>query len=63
MKYKINGFGDVLENKNLIQLRKVTRLEGSTFGELDIWLKDNFVVQILNHYYVIRTFASFYTRQ
>ena len=32
MKYEINGFEDVFENKNLIQLRKVTRLEGSKFG-------------------------------
>ena len=37
MKYEINRFEDVFENKNLIQLRKVTRsrVEGSKFGELD----------------------------
>ena len=28
MKYEINGFEDVFENKNLIQLRKVTRSRG-----------------------------------
>ena len=34
MKYEINGFEDVFENKNLIQLRKVTRsLKGSKLGE------------------------------
>ena len=28
MKCKINGFEDIFENKNLIQLRKVTRSQG-----------------------------------
>ena len=28
MKYEINGFENVFENKNLMQLRKVTRSRG-----------------------------------
>ena len=46
MEYEINVFEDVFENKNLIQLRKVTRSRGkqSKFGELDLWLKENFMV-------------------
>ena len=28
MKYEINGFEDVFENKNLVQLRNVTRSRG-----------------------------------
>ena len=47
MKYEIDGFEDVFENKNLIQLRKVTRsrlreanLESWIYG----WMEENVMV-------------------
>ena len=67
MKYEINGFEDVFENKNLIRLREVTRSRGK-----QIWRAGFFMVgaggkfygiNFTYHYYVIGAFASVYTKQ
>ena len=64
MKYEINGFEDVFENKNLIQLRKVTRSRGKQIWRARFMVGGKFYgINFTYHYYVIGAFASVYTRQ
>ena len=42
MKYEINGFEDVFENKNLIQLRKVTRPQGKQIWRAGFMVEGKF---------------------
>ena len=42
MKYEINGFEDVFENKNLIQLRKVTRSRGKQIWRAGFMVEGKF---------------------
>ena len=44
MKYEINGFKDVFENKNLIQLRKVTRSRGKKIWRAGFMVEGKFMV-------------------
>ena len=64
MKCEINGFEDVFENKNLIQLRKVTRSRGKQIWRAGFMVGGKFYgINFTYHYYVIGAFASLYTRQ
>ena len=42
MKYEINGFEDVFENKNLIQLRKVARSQGKQIWRAGFMVEGKF---------------------
>ena len=66
MKYEINGFDDVFENQNFIQLREVRRFLRK--AELESWVglgggKLSIQLNFAYHYYVSGAFASVSTER